>query len=150
MQRSSPNYIGLIKAAGWFDSLTNVVKSFIGGNNNGFGASPLDIRAPRQQQTSPYDYSTSSYGNYADNYYNDLYNRYSEWWDAKEKERSGKEYQSNIQNQNINDAKRLSQEQESKLQRDKQILDDRRQQASQISSAMQQQVSQRPQMSNPA
>lgn len=131
MQRSTPNYIGLVKAAGLWDMITNAASSLFGNNKNqeSYNQQGLNIG---QQPTQQYQTSQPTYyNNYNNSNLSDTIQQYTQWYQDRVNDYKKENQHQERQQEEIQDAKRLMAENNEKSQRDKQMLDQQRAYANQ-------------------
>lgn len=125
MRNYSPNYIGLVKAAGMSELISNAM-NFVS-NRNAIKNQGLDITQSPIQAFTP---QVSTRYNVAPDYVSPEAT-YRQWYDAMQKEYKKETQHQQRQQDDIQTAKRLTAEQQEKAQRDKQIMDQQRAYANQ-------------------
>ncbi len=131
MRNYSPNYIGLIKAAGVWDTIRQIASKVIGNSNPEPTPTNIIPEVSKQQlaereQDLPVertDFDTVSEAANAQ--------RYQHWYADRIKEYNKEKRHQEQQAESIQDYKRLQQENNAQAQRDKQIIDQQRAYANQ-------------------
>lgn len=125
MRNYSPNYIGLVKAAGMSELISNAM-NFVS-NRNAIQNQGLDITQTPVQAFTP---QVNTRYNVAPDYVSPEAT-YRQWYDTVQKEYKKETQHQQRQQNDIQTAKRLTAEQQEKSQRDKQLLDQQRAYANQ-------------------
>lgn len=128
MQRSSPNYIGLIKAAGLWDMVSNTMSSLFGNNKSQESYNQPGLNISQQPTQS---YQPTYYNTYDDSNLSNTIQQYSQWYQDRVNDYRRENQHQERQQEDIQDAKRLMAENNEKTQRDKQMMDQQRAYANQ-------------------
>lgn len=128
MRNYSPNYIGLVKAAGVSDFVYNALSGLINntlGNQSSTNSQPLNVtNTPtinQPQQTSSYSYVPKPEFNAGSDALEAQ--QYHQWYTQQMKNYDKEQMHQHTQNSQIEDARRLSTENKNITARDKQVMD---------------------------
>ena len=127
MRNYSPNYIGLVKAAGMWDTIKQIASRIFGGSNQK-PQTPNIIPNVRRNETEEVNNRERNTEAKQQEYTSEAINaqRYQHWYSDRVKEYNREKRHQERQAESIQDYKRLQQEVNALAQRDKQILDQQR------------------------